>query len=77
MSGHFLDILQGLTTLKQLGQSKRQARNIAAISDQFRETTLRVLRVAFLSALVLELLATLSVGRRSPSPSACACSTAA
>ena len=61
MSGHFLDILQGLTTLKQLGQSKRQARNIAAISDQFRETTLGVLRVAFLSALVLELLATLSV----------------
>ena len=61
MSGHFLDILQGLTTLKQLGQSKRQARNIAAISDQFRETTMSVLRVAFLSALVLELLATLSV----------------
>lgn len=61
MSGHFLDILQGLTTLKQLGQSKRQARNIAAISDQFRDTTMGVLRVAFLSAMVLELLATLSV----------------
>ena len=61
MSGHFLDILQGLTTLKQLGQSKRQARNIGAISDQFRQATLRTLRVAFLSALVLELLSTLSV----------------
>ena len=61
MSGHFLDILQGLTTLKQLGQSKRQAGNIAAISDQFRQTTMRTLRVAFLSALVLELLSTLSV----------------
>ncbi len=61
MSGHFLDILQGLATLKQLGQSKHQARNIAAISDQFRQTTMGVLRVAFLSALVLELLSTLSV----------------
>ena len=61
MSGHFLDVLQGLTTLKQLGQSKRQARNIAVISDQFRQTTMGVLRVAFLSAMVLELLATLSV----------------
>jgi ATP-binding cassette, subfamily C, bacterial CydCD len=61
MSGHFLDVLQGLTTLKQLGQSKNQATNIAAISDRFRQTTLGVLRVAFLSALALELLATLSV----------------
>jgi ATP-binding cassette subfamily C protein CydCD len=61
MSGYFLDILQGLTTLKQLGQSKNQARNITRISDQFRQTTMGVLRVAFLSAMVLELLATLSV----------------
>jgi ATP-binding cassette subfamily C protein CydCD len=61
MSGFFLDILQGLTTLKQLGQSKYQARNIARVSDQFRETTMSVLRVAFLSAMVLELLSTLSV----------------
>ncbi|MFN2137820.1 MAG: thiol reductant ABC exporter subunit CydD [Candidatus Promineifilaceae bacterium] len=61
MSGHFLDVLQGLSTLKQLGQSKRQADNIARISDRFRQTTMSVLRVAFLSALALELLATLSV----------------
>jgi ATP-binding cassette, subfamily C, bacterial CydD len=61
MSAHFLDVLQGLTTLKQLGQSRRQAANIATITDRFRETTLGVLRVAFLSALVLELLASLSV----------------
>ncbi|MFN2135955.1 MAG: thiol reductant ABC exporter subunit CydD, partial [Candidatus Promineifilaceae bacterium] len=61
MSGYFLDILQGLTTLKQLGQSKNQARNIARISNQFRQTTMSVLRVAFLSAMVLELLSTLSV----------------
>ncbi|MBK8986086.1 MAG: thiol reductant ABC exporter subunit CydD [Chloroflexi bacterium] len=61
MSAHFLDVLQGLTTLKQLGQSQRQAANIATITDRFRATTLGVLRVAFLSALVLELFSTLSV----------------
>ncbi len=60
MSGHFLDVLQGLTTLKLLGRSREQIELIARISDRFRQTTLGVLRVAFLSALVLELVATLS-----------------
>ena len=60
MSAHFLDTLQGLTTLKLLGRSRDQARAIAAISTRFRQTTLSVLRVAFLSALVLEMVATLS-----------------
>ncbi len=61
MSAHFLDVLQGLTTLKIFGRAKEQAQTIAQISDQFRDATMSVLRVAFLSALVLELLATLSV----------------
>jgi len=60
MSAHFLDVLQGLTTLKMLGRSREQVKTIAEISDQFRRTTLGVLRVAFLSALVLELMATIS-----------------
>jgi len=60
LSAHFLDSLQGLTTLKLFGQSKAQARNIAQVSDKFRDTTLSVLRITFLSALALELLATLS-----------------
>ncbi|MCL2336636.1 MAG: thiol reductant ABC exporter subunit CydD [Firmicutes bacterium] len=60
MSAHFLDILQGLTTLKIFGRSKVQAEVMARISDSFRETTLGVLRVAFLSALVLEFIATIS-----------------
>ncbi|MBI5298014.1 MAG: thiol reductant ABC exporter subunit CydD [Chloroflexi bacterium] len=60
LSAHFLDSLQGLTTLKLFGQSKGQTRTIAKISDQFRDTTLGVLRITFLSALALELLATLS-----------------
>ncbi|MBM3179455.1 MAG: thiol reductant ABC exporter subunit CydD [Chloroflexi bacterium] len=60
LSAHFLDSLQGLTTLKLFGQSKAQTRTIAQVSDKFRDTTLGVLRITFLSALALELLATLS-----------------
>ncbi|GAB6181134.1 thiol reductant ABC exporter subunit CydD [Desulfotomaculum defluvii] len=60
MSAHFLDVLQGLTTLKLFNRSKDQIKVIGRISDDFRKTTMGVLRVAFLSALVLELLATIS-----------------
>ncbi len=60
MSAHFLDTLQGLTTLKQLGQSQARAESIAATSERYRQATLNVLRVTFLSALALELIATLS-----------------
>jgi ATP-binding cassette subfamily C protein CydCD len=60
MSAHFLDMLGGLTTLKLLGRSRDQIETIAGISEAFRRTTLGVLRVAFLSALVMELVATLS-----------------
>src|SRR5215212_6207479 len=60
LSAHFLDSLQGLTTLKLFGQSKAHAKNIENVSNQFRDTTLSVLRITFLSALALELLATLS-----------------
>jgi ATP-binding cassette subfamily C protein CydCD len=60
LSAHFLDSLQGLTTLKLFGQSRAHARNIETVSNQFRDTTLGVLRITFLSALALELLATLS-----------------
>lgn len=60
LSAHFLDSLQGLTTLKLFGRSKSHARNIETVSEQYRDTTLGVLRITFLSALALELLATLS-----------------
>ncbi len=60
LSAHFLDSLQGLTTLKIFGQSKTHARSIAETSDRFRDVTLGVLRVTFLSALALELIATIS-----------------
>ena len=60
LSAHFLDSLQGLPTLKLFGQSKGQAKTIAKISEQYRDTTLSVLRITFLSALALEMLATIS-----------------
>jgi thiol reductant ABC exporter CydD subunit len=58
LSAYLLDVLQGLTTLKLLGQSRRQAERIAGVSDRFRDVTLSVLRITFLSALALELLST-------------------
>lgn len=60
MSAFFLDTLQGLATLKMLGQSQRQAGRISAVSEHYRIATMTVLRVTFLSALALELVATLS-----------------
>ena len=59
LSSHFLDSLQGLTTLKLFGQSAAQVRNIARVADQFRAVTLKVLQLSFLSAFALELLATI------------------
>jgi len=60
MSAHFLDVLQGLATLKHLGRSREQVAAITRVSDRFRQATMGVLRVAFLSALVLEMVATIS-----------------
>ncbi|MFN8471141.1 MAG: thiol reductant ABC exporter subunit CydD [Anaerolineae bacterium] len=54
MSGHFLDMLQGLTTLKMFGRSKEQAETIEDISRHFGATTMDVLRTAFQTSLVLE-----------------------
>jgi ATP-binding cassette, subfamily C, bacterial CydD len=61
LSARFLESLQGLATLKALGRAKDEADALADHGERFRAATMGVLRVAFLSALVLELLATLSV----------------
>ncbi len=60
MSAHFLDVLQGLTTLKAFGRNRDQVQAIERITGEFREATMGVLRVAFLSALVLEMVGTIS-----------------
>ncbi len=61
LSAHFIDVMQGITTLKMFNRSQYQVETIRRITGQFRETTMRVLRIAFLSAFTLEMLATLSV----------------
>ena len=54
MSAFFLDMLQGIATLKAFGRSREQADNIRDIGRRYGDTTMDVLRVAFQTALVLE-----------------------
>lgn len=61
LGGHFLDVVAGLPTLRAFGRDRHQARVVAETADAHRRATLRTLRIAFLSALVLETVATLSV----------------
>jgi ATP-binding cassette subfamily C protein CydD len=60
LSGHFLDVVQGLPTLKVLGRAKAQERVITRVTGEYRSSVMATLRVAFLSALVLELSAALA-----------------
>ncbi len=61
MSGYFLDVIQGLATIKLFGRENDIKKKIAVISNLFRISTMKVLRIAFLSALVLEILSTISI----------------
>ena len=61
LTGHYLDVVVGLPTLTVFGRASRQASVLRDLARAHRERTMKVLRTAFLSALVLELLATLSV----------------
>ncbi|TVZ00532.1 thiol reductant ABC exporter subunit CydD [Trebonia kvetii] len=60
LSGHFLDVVQGLPTLKAFGRAKFQEQVIARVTSEHRSATMATLRIAFLSALVLELSAALA-----------------
>jgi ATP-binding cassette, subfamily C, bacterial CydD len=57
LGGHFLDVVSGLATLKLFGRAKAQAEVIEEVTSAHRKATMTTLRVAFLSALVLELTA--------------------
>ncbi|WP_431933221.1 thiol reductant ABC exporter subunit CydD [Micromonospora sp. RP3T] len=61
LGGHFLDMVAGLPTLRAFGRARAQVDVVRRMADGHREATMRTLRIAFLSALVLELVATLSV----------------
>ncbi len=60
LGGHFLDVVQGLPTLKLFGRDQAQADVIREVTDAHRSATMATLRIAFLSALVLELSAALA-----------------
>ena len=61
LSSHFLDVLQGLKTLKIFGSNQRESDNVDRKSNGFRIVTMNVLKVAFLSGMVLELAASISI----------------
>lgn len=61
LAGHFADLVAGLPTLQVFGRAKAQAEGLRRSEAAHRSETMRTLRISFLSALVLELLSTLSV----------------
>lgn len=61
-SGKFLDLLQGLQTIRLFGQSKQQEFILAESNEGFMKRTLSVLKIAFASTLFIELIATLGIG---------------
>jgi ATP-binding cassette, subfamily C, bacterial CydD len=61
LSGHFLDVVRGLSTLRALNRSRAEAERIGEVGERYRGATMATLRVGFLSGSVLELAATLGV----------------
>ncbi len=61
LSRGFMDLLEGLSTLKIFGRQWRQVAKIRDMTSRFRQRTMAVLRVSFLSSFVLELAASFSV----------------
>jgi thiol reductant ABC exporter CydD subunit len=61
LGGHFLDVVSGLPTLKVFGRAKAQIGAIGEITNRYRRAAMSTLRVTFLSSLILELVATISV----------------
>ncbi|MCL1141220.1 heme ABC transporter permease/ATP-binding protein CydD [Shewanella gaetbuli] len=61
LSGHFMDRIQGLSTLKLFNRAEAEIKQIHQASEDFRSRTMSVLRLAFLSSAVLEFFAALSI----------------
>lgn len=61
LSGHFMDRLKGLKTLKLFNQGTVELKSIESASESFRAGTMSVLRLAFLSSAVLEFFAAISI----------------
>jgi ATP-binding cassette subfamily C protein CydD len=60
LGGHFLDVVEGLPTLRVFRRARRQEAEISRLTRQYAAATMGTLRIAFLSALVLELAAALA-----------------
>jgi ABC-type transport system involved in cytochrome bd biosynthesis fused ATPase/permease subunit len=61
LSTYFEDSLRGFVTLKIFGRHKSQGQRIEEMGDRYTQETMKVLKISFLSALALELCATISV----------------
>ncbi|MGH8427602.1 MAG: thiol reductant ABC exporter subunit CydD [Gammaproteobacteria bacterium] len=61
LSAHFLEVLSGLGTLKAFGAARGEIKLVERLSEDYRKSTMNVLRVAFLSSFALEFLATVSI----------------
>ena len=61
LSGHFLDRLRGMDTLRIFGRGEAETDSIREASQDFRHRTMEVLRLAFLSSGVLEFFTSLSI----------------
>lgn len=61
LSGQLLELIRALPVLTAFGRARSQGEVVRRVSDTHRRTTIATLRIAFLSALVLELLSSLSV----------------
>jgi thiol reductant ABC exporter CydD subunit len=59
LSAHFLDVVRGLPTLRAHARARAQEATLATVGERYRRETMGTLRLAFLSSLVLELLAML------------------
>jgi ATP-binding cassette subfamily C protein CydD len=62
LGGHFLDVVEGLPTLKVFGRGRAQEQVIAQVTGAHRRATMKSLRIAFLSGFVLEIAAALATG---------------
>ncbi|MEQ9901199.1 cysteine/glutathione ABC transporter permease/ATP-binding protein CydD [Pectobacterium punjabense] len=61
LSGHFLDRLRGMETLRLFHRGQAETEQIRHASEDFRSRTMEVLRMAFLSSGVLEFFASISI----------------
>lgn len=61
MGGRFLDLVRGLPTLRQLNAVERAANSVANAAERYRDSSMKVLKMAFLSGAVLEFFSALAI----------------